>query len=332
MKAIIWTNYGSPDVLQQQEIAKPIPKENELLIKTHAATAFAGDCELRRVDLPLILRIPLRLYAGIIKPKRIQILGQELSGVVEAVGEKVTKFKVGDAVFASAGLSFGAYAEYSCLSESAVIAHKPANVSFAEAAAIPTGGSEALHYLRAGKIQTGETILVNGAGGSIGTFVVQLAKHFGATVTAVDHTDKQELLRSIGADKVIDYIREDFADSDQKYDLVFDSVGKKSFSRCVHVLKPNGRYLLASPSPGDRARGRRISRASNKKVIIEMVEPTIEDLVYLADLVETGTIKVVIDKRFPLEQTAEAHRYVETGKKKGHVIVQITHPDSLQAD
>ncbi|MFK7805717.1 MAG: NAD(P)-dependent alcohol dehydrogenase [Anaerolineae bacterium] len=323
MKAIIWTNYGSPDVFQLQEVDKPTPKDNEVLIKVHAATAFAGDCELRRLDLPLLIRVPLRLYAGLIKPKRVTVLGQELAGEIEAVGKAVTKFKKGDQIFASAGLRFGAYAEYKCLPESAVISIKPASISYDEAAAIPTGGTEALHYLRKGNIQKGEQILINGAGGSIGTFVVQLAKHFGAEVTAVDHADKLDMLRSIGADHVIDYTHEDFAAKEERYDLVFDSVGKKSFERCVKALKPDGRYLLASPNPRTRIRGRRVSRSSGKKVIIESVEPTIEDLNYLAGLIEAGTIKVVIDKRYPLEQTAEAHRYVESGQKKGHVIITV---------
>lgn len=325
MKAIIWTGYGPPKVLQLQEIDKPTPKDNELLIQTRAATAFAGDCELRRLDLSIFLRIPLRLYSGIFKPTRIPILGQELSGEVKAVGKDVTQFKVGDQIFASAGFSFGAYAEYVSLPESNAIALKPESVSFEEAAAIPTGGCEALTYLRQGNIQKGETILVNGAGGSIGTFVVQLAKHFGAHVTAVDHGDKLDMLSSIGADDVIDYTQEDFADRAEKYDLIFDSVGKNSFSRCVSALKPTGRYLLASPNPTTRLLGSRVSRRTGKKVIILAVEPTQEDLTYLAQLVADGTLKVVIDKRFPLEKTADAHAYVETGQKKGHVVISISH-------
>ena len=323
MKAIVWTNYGPPEVLQLQDVDRPTPKDNEVLIKVNAATVFAGDCELRRLDLPLLIRIPLRIYFGIAKPKRVTRLGQELSGEIETVGKDVKSFKKGDQVFAAAGLRFGSYAEYACLRESAAIVHKPDGVSFEEAAAIPTGGMEALHYIRKGNIQKGESILINGAGGSIGTFVVQLAKHFGAEVTAVDHTDKLDMLRSIGADHVIDYTRDDFANNGKTYDLVFDSVGKKSFSRCVKALKPDGRYLLASPNPRTRIRGRWVSISSDKHVIIEAVEPTTEDLNYLVGLIESGTIKVVIDKRYPLEQTAEAHRYVETGQKKGHVIITV---------
>lgn len=323
MKAIIWTNYGPPNVLQLKEVDRPKPKAHEILIKTHAATAFAGDCELRRLGLPLPIRIPLRVYSGLFRPKRVPILGQELAGIVEEIGEEVTRFKKGDAIFASTGFRFGAYAEYACLPESAAIAIKPPNISFDEAAAIPTGGTEALHYLRKGNIQSGESILVNGAGGSIGTFVVQLAKLFGAAVTAVDHTDKLKMLRSIGADYVIDYTQEDFADRGESYDLIFDSVGKNSFSRCVRSLKPTGRYLLASPNPRTRIQGRRVSKRTDKKVIIEAVSPTIEDLDYLVGLVEAGTIQVVIDRRYPLEATAEAHRYVETGQKKGHVIITV---------
>ena len=323
MKAIVWTGYGDPDVLQAREVEKPSPKDHEILIKNRAATVFAGDCELRRLDLPLPIRIPLRAYAGLMKPRRILILGQELAGEVVAVGKDVTRFKVGDQIFASTGFRFGAYADYACLPESAAIAIKPAGISFDEAAAIPTGGTEALHYLRKGNIQSGETILINGAGGSIGTFVVQLAKHFGAIVTAVDHTNKLDMLQSIGADHIIDYTQEDFADQSKSYNLVFDSVGKNSFARCVGSLKPNGRYLLASPNPTTRFRGRRVSRRTDKKVIIEAVEPTSEDLNYLAGLIEARTLKVVIDRHYPLEETAQAHRYVETGQKKGHVIITI---------
>jgi NADPH:quinone reductase-like Zn-dependent oxidoreductase len=323
MKAIIWTNYGGPDVLQLQEVEKPAPKDDEILIKTYAATAFAGDCEFRRLDLPLLLRIPLRMYAGFRKPKRITILGQELAGEIEMVGKDVTLFKKGDQVFASTGLRFGGYAEYSCLSEAGAVVLKPAGITYDEAAAIPTGGLEALHYLRAGNIQKGDKILINGAGGSIGTFGVQLAKHFGAEVTAVDSTEKLDMLRTIGADHVIDYTRSDFAESGETYDAVFDMVGKSSFSRCVKALKPNGRYLLASPNPRTRIRGRWVTMTTGKKVISIATDATKEDLNFLKHLVDAGTLKVVIDRRYPLEQTAEAHRYVETGQKKGHVIVTV---------
>lgn len=323
MKAIVWTNYGSPDVLELQEVEKPTPKENELLIKVHAATAFAGDCELRRLDLPLVIRLPLRIYAGLIKPKRVKVLGQELSGEVVSVGSDVKNFKVGDNVFGSTGFRFGAYADFARLPDSFAIALKPENISYSEAAAIPVGGSEALHYLKKGKIQTGESILVNGAGGSIGTFVVQLAKYYGAVVTAVDHTSKLDMLRSIGADHVIDYTQEDFAARSEKYDLIFDSVGKNSFDRCVNSLKSNGRYLLASPNPRTRRRGRQLERRTKMQVIIESVEPTKENLAFLANLISEGILKVVIDREFSLADTAEAHRYVETGQKKGHVIITV---------
>lgn len=324
MKAVIWTKYGPPDVLQLREIPQPTPKENELLIKVRAATAFAGDCELRRLALPLPLRIALRLFVGLTRPKRVTILGQELAGEVEAVGAAVTTFKKGDAIFGTTGLRFGAYAQYACLPAAGAIAHKPEQVSFEEAAAIPTGGTEAGHYLRVGQIQAGEKILINGAGGSIGTFVVQLAKQYGAEVTAVDHGTKLAMLREIGADRVIDYTREDFATRSERYDLIFDSVGKKSFFRSLRALKPNGRYLLASPNPTTRFLGRWVTRLSGKRVIIEQVTPTSADLTQLAEMVAAGTLNVVIDKRFPLAETAAAHRYVETGQKKGHVIITVT--------
>jgi NADPH:quinone reductase-like Zn-dependent oxidoreductase len=327
MEAIIWTKYGPPDGLQLRELEKPTSKDNEVLIRVKASTVTAGDVETRSLNMPLWLAIPIRIFAGLTRPKRIPILGQELAGEVEAVGKDVKRFKPGDRVFGSTGFGFGGYAEYKCQkadSDDAVLAIIPEGVSYEEAAAIPTGALEALHFLRKADIQPGEQLLVNGAGGSIGTFGVQLAKYFGAEVTGVDSAEKLDLVRSLGADHVIDYAEEDFSQGEKKYDVILDVVGKDSFDRCIQALKPNGRYLMANPKPSLMMRGARISRNSDKQVISENAKRSAADLDYLVELVVEGKLKVVIDRMFPLEETAEAHRYVETGKKKGNVVITIS--------
>ena len=324
MKAIVWTNYGPPEVLQLQEIDKPTPKDNEVLIKVHAATVTAGDCEARSLKFPFWVALPMRLYVGLWKPTRANILGQELAGEVEAVGKDVTLFREGDPVFGTTGIGFGAHAEYICLPEKSgdvALAIKPANMSYEEAAAVPTGGLEAVHFLKKGNIQRGERILINGAGGSIGTAAVQLAKYFGAEVTAVDSTEKLDMLRSLGADHVIDYTQEDFAQRGETYDVIFDVVGRHSFSRCIKSLKPNGRYLLANPTLSAMFQGLWISRSSGKKIILAFSGRQTDDLVFLKELIEAGELITVIDRRYPLEQIVEAHRYVETGQKKGNVLL-----------
>jgi NADPH:quinone reductase-like Zn-dependent oxidoreductase len=332
MKAIIWTKYGPPDVLQLREIEKPVPKVNEVLIKVHATTVTAGDYEMRSLKFPLWLSLPMRIYAGFIKPTRIKIIGQELSGEIEAVGVDVKLFQPGDQVFATTGFGAGTYAQYVCLPEvpgdmDGVLAIKPANMSYEEAACVPTGGLEALHFLRKGNLQSGETILINGAGGSIGTFGLQLAKHIGADVTAVDSAEKLEMLRSLGADQVIDYTKEDFTKRGETYDVIFDVIGKAPYSRSIRSLKQNGRYLLANPRLAAMIRGLWTSKTSSKIVITQVADHNTEDLITLRDLVEAGVIKSVIGKRYPLEQMAEAHRYVETGAKQGNLIITVTHAD-----
>ncbi len=320
MKAIIWPKYGSPDVLELKEVEKPTPKDNEVLIKIVAATVFAGDCEMRSFDFPISFWLPLRILFGLRKP-RIKILGQELAGEIEAVGIEVTQFKKGDQVFAPTDMSFGAYAEYICLPSTHPMAIKPTNMTYEEAATIPTGGLNALHFLRKGNIQSGQKVLIYGAAGGIGTFAVQIAKTFGAEVTAVDSTRKLDMLRSIGADHVIDYTQEDFTQNAETYDVIIDVVGKSSFSRSVRSLKQNGRYILGNPRLSGMIRGLWTSMISSKKVIIALAGYRTEDLIFLKELIEAGKIKSVIDRRYPLAQVAEAHRYVETGQKMGNVVI-----------
>ena len=315
MKAIVWTKYGPPEVLQIQEVEKPVPKDDEVLIRIYATTVTAGDCEMRSMKTALKYRFLMRAYVGLIRPKRITILGMELAGEIESVGKDVKLFKVGDQVFAATGFAaMGSCAEYICLPEEsedlekpdrAILAIKPANMTYEEAAPVPVGGPEALNYLRKGNIQSKQKVLINGAGGTIGTFAVQLAKSFGAEVTAVDSTRKLDMLRSIGADQVIDYTQEDFTKSGETYDFMLDIVGKISSSQRKKTLKKTGIYINVRKDKG--------------------VNPKTEDLLYIKELIEAGKIKSVIDRSYPLEQTAEAHKYVETGDKKGHVIITVEH-------
>jgi NADPH:quinone reductase-like Zn-dependent oxidoreductase len=268
------------------------------------------------------------MYVGLRKPKRITILGQELAGEIESVGKDVKRFRVGDKVFGTTGLSFGAYAEYICLPEEStmgVLATKGASMTYEEAAAVPTGGLEALHFMRKGNIQPGEKVLIIGAGGSIGTFAVQLARYFGAEVTGVDSTSKLEMLCAIGAEHVIDYTQEDFTRNGETYDVIFDVPGRSSFSGSIRSLKQNGRYLLANPGLSHTLLGPWTSKRSGKKVIFGAASQRTEDLIFLRDLIEAGKIKAVIDRRYSLEQIAEAHRYVDSGQKKGNVVITLEH-------
>jgi NADPH:quinone reductase-like Zn-dependent oxidoreductase len=322
MKAIVWTKYGSPDGLQLQEVDKPAPKDDEVLIRVYATTVATADCELRSFKGITAFWLPLRLYIGLLKPTRITILGQELAGEIEAVGKDVTQFKKGDPVFAWAGLRLGGNAEYACLRENADMAIKPATMSFQEAAAVPLGGLEAWHYLN-GNVRAGQKVLIIGAGGSIGTFAVQLAKHFGAEVTGVDSTGKLDMLRSIGADQVIDYTQEDFTKNGQTYHVIFDAPGKSSFSRCKRSLKPYGQYLTANPGISQQLRTIWNSILHPAQTAPESPSRRKDDLISLRGLIEAGKIKPVIDRRYPLEQTAEAHRYVDTGRKKGNVVITL---------
>jgi NADPH:quinone reductase-like Zn-dependent oxidoreductase len=323
MKAVIWTNYGPPDVLQLREVSKPVPKDDEVLVKVYATTVTAGDNELRSLKGPKLLMLLMRFYVGLREPKRITVLGQELAGEIESVGKGVTRFRKGDPVFAWTGLRLGAYAEYTCLPEDGLLAIKPSNMTYEEAATLPVGGLEAVHLIRKANLHSGEKVLINGAGGCIGTFAVQLARYYGAEVTAVDSKGKLEMLRSIGADQVMDYTQEDFAKSGETYDVIYDVIGKSSFSRSVSALKQNGRYLLGNPGVFQRIRGSWASLSDGKKVLLWEADRNPEDIIFLIQLIEAGKVKSVIDQRFPIEQVAEAHRYVETGQKKGNVVIVV---------
>jgi NADPH:quinone reductase-like Zn-dependent oxidoreductase len=327
MKAMIWTRYGSPDGLRLQEIEKPTPKDNEVLIKIHATTASTPDSEIRRLKLPFLYVIPLRIYFGLIRPTRVKILGTEFAGKIESVGKDVTSYKPGEQVFGYSGLAMGTYAEYMCLAENdgiaGVTAKIPSNLSYEEAAAVPFGGLEALNSLGKVNIQKGQRVLIVGAGGSIGTYSVQLAKLYGAEVTGVDHTVKLDMLRSIGADHVIDYTKADFTKNGQKYDVILDTFGKSSVAGSIRSLNENGTYLNDNPGLLGGFQARRASKNSNKKVLTWTAGYTTKNLLALKELIEAGKIKPVIDRRYSLEQTAEAHRYVDTGLKKGNVVITV---------
>jgi NADPH:quinone reductase-like Zn-dependent oxidoreductase len=332
VKAIVCTEYGPPDVLQLQEVAKPAPKEDEILVRSYATSVNYGDIVARnfkeisprKFNMPFLFWLIGKVSFGLRKP-RVKILGSEFAGEIEATGQDVKRFKKGDQVFGYLGQSMGAYAEYLCMPESGTVAIKPTNMTFEEAAVVPMGAIMALFLLREkGNIQPGHKVLVNGASGSIGSAAVQLAKsHFGAEVTGVCSTPRMELVKSLGADKVIDYTHEDFTQSGEAYDLVFDVLGKSSYSRVKGSLKQNGRYLLASFKMRQLLQMLWTSMMGGKKVICALAPGSTEDLISVRELIEAGKIKAAIDRRFPLEQAAEAHSYVEEGLKKGHVVIVL---------
>ena len=325
MKAILHTKYGPPDELQLKEIDIPVPSDNEVLIKIHATTVTSTDCNVRNFTfVPGIFQLPARLFMfGVFKP-RINILGIDLAGVIEAVGKDVKRFKEGDQVFGTPGMTFGAHAEYTCVPEDAVLTIKPANMAWEEAAPIFLGASTALFYLRdKGNIQAGHKILIYGASGAIGTYAVQLAKYFGAEVTGVCSTTNLEMVKSLGADKVIDYTQEDYTRSGETYDLILDTVGKTSFSRCRKSLKQKGIFLPVVMDLTELVQILWTSMTGGKKVKGGVAGESREDLDFFKKLIVEGKLKPVIDRCYPLEKTAEAFRYVEKGHKKGNVVITV---------
>lgn len=322
MKAAVYTQYGPPEVLQVKEVEKPIPGPKEILLKTHAAAVTMGDCEMRRPEIPDLVWFVVRLFFGLRKPRK-QILGAYLSGRVEGIGSEVTQYKVGDDLFGVSGMSFGAHADYTLLPEKSALVSLPVGTSYTEAA--PVGlGLDSLHFLKKIGLKKGERILINGAGGGIGTYAIQLAKYFGAHVTVVDSADKLDRLVEIGADETFDYRSTDFAQTTQTFDAIFDVVGKISFKRSLALLTPTGRYISAVPqlSRGIKALLTRLGR--KKKVMTGLTSGDPDELAYLRDLMANGHLKTVIDRTFELDDIVAAHRYVESEKRKGNVVLDLS--------
>ena len=324
MKAIVHMKFGPPDELQLQEVEKPVPKDNEVLIKIHATSVTTTDCNVRNFTfVTKVFYLPARLFFGVFKP-RVKILGFDLAGEIEAAGKDVKQFKKGDPVFGSPGTAFGAHAEYICVPENGLLATKPTNTSWEEAGCVFLGGHTALFFLRGlGNIQAGQKILINGASGGVGTFAVQLAKHFGAEVTGVCSTTNLDMVKSLGADHVIDYTKEDFTRNGETYDIIFDVVGKISFSHCKGSLKPNGLFLACLMGLTELVQILWTSIVGGKKVKGGIATERVEDLLFFKELIEAGKLKPVIDRCYPLEETAEAFKYVEQGHKKGNVVITV---------
>ena len=324
MKAAVYTRYGPPDVLEIKNVEKPVPADNEVLVRVHATTVCAADWRMRKADPFLI-----RLMNGLSAPKKIHVLGIEFAGRIESVGRAVTRFREGDEVFGATGFKFGAHAEYVCVPADGVIEMKPANMTLEEAAAVFFGAVSALHFLRKAGIRAGQKVLVYGASGSVGVFAVQLAKHFGAHVTGVCSTRNVELVRSLGADEVVDYTKEDFSRAGRVYDIVCDTVGKSGFSRSLKSLVRGGAYVLIGYSGqlpsflGGLVRGMWASATGAARVIGGVAHAAAGDVTFLKGLIEAGTLRTVIDRRYSLDEIAEAHRYAEAGHKRGHVVIVL---------
>jgi len=323
MKAIVYKRYGPPDVLELMEVEKPTPKDNEVLIEIHATTVTSGDWRARSLNVPTGFGLISRLILGVSRPRQ-PILGTELAGEVESVGKDVRRFNIGDQVFAYSGAGMGCYAEYKCMPEDGSVALKPTNLTYDEAAALSFGGTKALHFFRKANLQKGEKVLVNGASGGVGTAAVQLAKHFGADVTGVCSTANVQLVESLDATHVIDYTKEDFTQNGETYDVIVDTVGTAPFSRSRGSLKEGGRLLLVSGGLPDMLRTPWVSMTSSKKVIHGVAPGRAEELDFLAKLAEAGEFRPVIGRRYPFEQIVEAHRYVDTGHKRGNVVMTLT--------
>lgn len=318
MKAIVYENYGSPEVLQLKEVSMPVVKNNEVLIRIHATSVNSGDVRLRKAD-----PFAVRLFMGLFRPRK-KVLGVVFSGIVESVGNEVTRFKEGDQVYGSTGMNLGTYAEYTCVPENGVLYMKPPGMIYKEAAAIPFGAGTALHFLRKAKIHIGQKVLIYGASGAVGTAAVQLTRHFGAEVTAVCSRQNLEFVRSLGAHKVIDYKTEDFSRNGETYDVIFDTVGKSPFSRSLKSLSHNGYYLRAvHMALVPIIYGLWASLTTRKKVIGGVVSESAEDLVFFNELIEAGALKAVIDRSYSIEEMGEAHSYVERGHKRGNVVITV---------
>jgi NADPH:quinone reductase-like Zn-dependent oxidoreductase len=330
MKAIVYTQYGPPEVLQLKEVAKPAPQAKEILVKIHASPVNFGDImarnfaniPAREFTMPLLLWFPARLAFGWRRPRKT-ILGSEFAGEIEAVGTEVTGFKPGDQVFGYRGEGFGAYAEYLCMPEAGVVAIKPVNMTYTEASTVPYGALFALSFLRKANIQAGQKVLINGASGSIGSYALQLAKHYGAEVTGVCGARRVQMVQSLGADKVIDYTSQDFTENGETYDLILDILGKSSFSRCKRSLNPGGRYFLVSFKTRQLWQMLWTSLFGSRKVICTLESARAEDLAITRELIEAGKIKTVIDRCYPPEQAAAAHSYVENGDRRGAVVITM---------
>jgi NADPH:quinone reductase-like Zn-dependent oxidoreductase len=330
MKAIVYSTYGPPEVLQLREVPKPVPKGNEVLSRVRATSVNFGDMMARNFkaitprefNMPFLFWLLVKIVIGIRAPK-VKILGSEFAGEIEEVGKDVKRFKKGDKVFGYPGERFGAYAEYLCMRENGVLAMKPADMTFEEAAVVAYGPIMALNILRKVNIQRGQKVLINGASGGIGSAAVQIAKHFGGEVTGVCATPGVEFVKSLGADKVIDYTQTDFTKNGESYDLIFDILGKSSFSKCQSSLKPHGILLFASFKMKQLYQMLRTSRTGGRKVVCAIAPGSLEDLLSVKELIEAGAIKSIIDRRYPLAEAAEAHRYVGLGHKKGNVVITI---------